>query len=715
MTISGAGRSQAEEALRVRLRIAEYERLLRAERERLGRHELASRTEKQVAARLAAMSAWGWHLLPDRRWPGKRARANVDMLHVGPGGVLVVDVKAWKEPRVEGGTLYRGDADATDEVETLLHVTQLVEEALAPLGLAPVQVEPVIVLAGPRRRPPASVGRVVVLGEQDVVGWAQRRGTRLTTDGVTAVAATLAETFPPYEITGSPAAGVPALEPVLPRQPSPPEEEQLELIDAADLERSLLEGELAKPIEQWMCFLHPSQHPLVTRTVNGPSRVRGPAGTGKSVVGLHRAAYLASTRPGHLLYASYVRTLPAVLSSLYARLSPRTAQRVEFVGVHAWALRFLRARGVRVNVDAHTARYLFNRSWASVGRYSPLATVSVGPDYWYDEITSVIKGRGLREFGEYAQLQRVGRRTRLHADHRAAVWDLYQAYDVALREHGVHDFADVVALAHAEVTARPLAEPYIAVLVDEVQDLTCVGVRLMQALVAAPEDLHLIGDGQQSVYPGGFTLAEAGIDVRGRSTVLRTNYRNAAEVLAIASAVVAGEDFEDLEGAERGTREVDVVRDGGATVRVDAQDVRSHDDALLAALAIVTEDGTTALGDCAILTLTTALAETYRHLLTRAGFDVLDLERYDGQTCGRVKVGTIKRAKGLEFKQVFLPRLSDTPPPRLSELDAAYAERAALWRREVFVGMTRARDRLWLGYVGQDCQVALRVRATART
>ncbi|MFZ5870276.1 MAG: UvrD-helicase domain-containing protein [Actinomycetota bacterium] len=699
-TMSGAGRSQAEEAMRARLRIAEYERLLRAERERLTRHELASRTEKQVAARLEAMSAWGWHLLPDRRWPGRRSRANVDMLHVGPGGVLVLDVEAWREPRIERGTLFRGDHDATDEVETLVAVTELVEDALAPLGLAPVQVEPVIVLAG-RTLPPVRVRRAVVLGERDVVPWATRRGLRLDNDAVTTVAGVLAAEFPPYEVSASPAAAVVVPEPVLPRQLPPVEDEQLELLDIAELEASLIEAELAKPIEQWMTFLHPDQHVVVRRAANGPSRVRGPAGTGKTVVGLHRTAYLAGRRPGRLLYASYVRTLPTVLGSLYARLSPHTADRVEFASVHGWALRFLRSRGVRVSLDGDAARQMFNRAWASVGRYTVLSRIPVHQDYWHDEVIAVIKGRGLHDFSEYADLQRVGRRTPLQAEHRAAVWDLYQAYDVALRESGVHDFADVLALALAEVRARPLAEPYVAVLVDEVQDLTAVGVRLMHALVGdAPDGLHLIGDGQQAIYPGGFTLSEVGIDVRGRSTVLRTNYRNAAEVLQAATALVVAEDFDDLEGAQSGAREVDVVRAGGATLRVDARNTRSHDDALLAELASVTAAGTTVPGDCAVLTLTTAMARRYQRLLEQAGFGVLDLEQYAGQTCSRVKVGTVKRSKGLEFKQVFLPQLSDQPPAqRPGEPDAAYAEWTALWRRELFVGMTRARDRLWLGYV----------------
>jgi hypothetical protein len=124
-TISGAGRSAAVEALRSRLRIDEYERRLAEERARFGRFQLASETERRVASLLEPMSVWGWTLLPDRRWPRTRA-ANVDLIHVGPGGVLVIDVKAWKEPRVEAGHLHNGQALEDDKVDSLLAVTGLV-------------------------------------------------------------------------------------------------------------------------------------------------------------------------------------------------------------------------------------------------------------------------------------------------------------------------------------------------------------------------------------------------------------------------------------------------------------------------------------------------------------------------------------------------------------------------------------------------------------
>lgn len=338
-----------------------------------------------------------------------------------------------------------------------------------------------------------------------------------------------------------------------------------------------------------------------------------PPGTGKTVVGLHRAAYLASTRPGRVLYTSYVRTLPTVLASLYRRLSPETADRVEFTGLHAWTYRLLRDRGHRVRLDAPRLDVLWGRAWASTGRHSPLARLAVPPPYWREEVDHVIKGRGLTRFEQYADLPRLGRRVGLTARHRAAVWDLYVAYQGLLDADGLCDFNDLLLLAARSLEDAPLDPRYAAVVVDEVQDLNCAGLRLLHRVVGdAPDGLLLIGDGQQSVYPGGFTLGEAGISVASRGAVLRTNYRNSAEVLETTAHVVAEDSFDDLDGRpEAGRREVEVVRPGGQTVTVDAGDRRSHDTALLRQVRRARIEFGLDWGDLAVLAESRAVARSY--------------------------------------------------------------------------------------------------------
>jgi hypothetical protein len=76
------------------------------------------------------------------------------------------------------------------------------------------------------------------------------------------------------------------------------------------------------PWEKWTVFLHPDQRDWVARDYGGPTRVSGSAGTGKTIVGIHRAAYLARTNPDASVLLTTATTCPW-LSSTGAPLEPR--------------------------------------------------------------------------------------------------------------------------------------------------------------------------------------------------------------------------------------------------------------------------------------------------------------------------------------------------------------------------------------------------------
>lgn len=643
---------------------------------------IAHRTERQVAGSLAPLSAAGYSFLHDRGWPGSRSRAQIDHVLVGPGGLFIVDTKAWADVEIAAGRIFRGQADVTDDLEGLADVGYGTEAVMADLGLAPGEVHVVVVLAG-RRMPPTEVGGVVVVGERQAATHINSRGRRLTDKQVNSVLSAALNHFP---VLDSAPVGVDTsvAEPVL------AESEPEPLLDVEDVTEILLAGLLAAPIEEWMAFLHPSQAKLVRRGFNGPARIRGAAGTGKTVVGLHRAAYLARSQRAKVLVTSFVRTLPDVLGNLLSRLAPDTADRVEFVGVHAFALRLLRQRGIRLNLDGAEVARAFSSAWLRVGVGGALAAIDPNPHYWQDEISYVIKGRGLTRFEQYADLIRTGRRRPLGIDQRREVWRLFLAYEAELQGRGIHDFDDVILQAEASLKATPLAE-YGGVIIDEAQDLTCAMVRMLYLLVGdKPDGLTLIGDGQQTIYPGGFSLAEAGVSIAGRGVVMSTNYRNTREIVEFASAVVDGDEFADIEGDVRGRDSIrDVPRSGPVPISHRFTDRATHDKELVAHFAGLE----CPRGDVGVLCLTNQGVRDAIRALTDAGVPVLELTKYAGVPVDAVKVGTIKRAKGLEFKHVLLPRV---PPSLLDSVDRE-DETATIHRRELYVGMTRARDGLWVG------------------
>lgn len=643
---------------------------------------IAHRTERQVAGSLAPLSAAGYTFLHDRGWPGSRSRAQIDHVLVGPGGLFIVDTKAWADVEIAAGRIFRGQADVTDDLEGLADVGYGTEAVMADLGLAPGEVHVLVVLAG-RRMPPTPVGGVIVVGERQAATHINSHGRRLTDMQVNTVLSAALTHFPVLSSAPVPL-DTSIAEPVLVESDPEP------LLEIEDVTEILLAGLMAAPIEEWMAFLHPTQAKLVRRGFNGPARIRGAAGTGKTVVGLHRAAYLARSQRTKVLVTSFVRTLPDVLGNLLARLAPDVVERVEFVGVHAFALRLLRQRGIRVNLDGSEATRAFSSAWLRVGVGGSLAAMDPNPHYWQDEISYVIKGRGLTRFEQYADLVRTGRRRPLGTDQRREVWRLFLAYEGELRARGIQDFDDVILRAEASLRSTPLPG-YGGVIIDEAQDLTCAMVRTLFLLVGDKADgLTLIGDGQQTIYPGGFSLTEAGVSIAGRGVVMSTNYRNTREIVEFASAVVDGDEFADIEGEVRARDAVgDVPRSGPLPVSQRFTDRATHDKELVAHFAGLACPP----GDVGVLCLTNQGVRDAVRALSAAGIPVLELTKYAGLPVNAVKVGTIKRAKGLEFKHVLLPRV---PPSLLDNADRE-DEAMTIHRRELYVGMTRSRDGLWVG------------------
>jgi hypothetical protein len=654
------------------------------------RYGIADITEKATARALAPLAAVGHHLLADRRWPGSR-RAQVDLVVVGPGGVFVVDTKAWREVSIADGRIFRGQEDVTDDLMGLADLGYTIEGSLADVGLAPGEVHVVVVLAG-RASVNESVGPVRVVGEKDVLRHIASFGSRLTPSQVDVVLSAAIELLP--EVNAPAPISVTVPEPALART----EPAQDALLSEDEVQSALLEGMLANPIEEWMSFLHPTQARLVRRSFNGPARIRGAAGTGKTVVALHRAAYLARSRPGRILVTTYVRTLPDVLRSTLARMAPEAVDRVDFLGVHEFARTLLDERGVRVRLDAKRVDDAFASAWCDVGLAGVLGTSSRDSHYWKDEIAHVIKGRGLTTFEEYASLTRSGRRYRLTSEQRRAVWDLRVAYDERLRAAKVHDYADQILLAERELDRQPLNGRYMAVVVDEAQDLSSAMVRMLYRLVGDRDDAFmLVGDGQQTIYPGGYTLAEIGVDIAGRGVVLDTNYRNTKQILEFASRLVAGDEYADIEGVVgHGELPGRIDRDGPEPTIARCSSWAEREQHLLSRVQTALRTVGTGPGDIGVLCLTRQSVRTFATALRRAGLPVIELTEYDGRSADGIKVGTIKRAKGLEFKQVLLPdvrqeHVSTTPPTEGTE-----RERWTLRRRELYVGMTRARDGLWV-------------------
>ena len=467
---------------------------------------------------------------------------------------------------------------------------------------------------------------------------------------------------------------------------------------------------LDAPVEDWMVFLHPDQRDAVLRRYEGPARIRGSAGTGKTVVGLHRAAELARRYEGEgkVLFTTFVSSLPPVFEHLYRRIPGTKPEEIEFVNVDKLARAICTEAGVKMNINTGSINSAMSSAWKESAWVGALIEAGVTQHYAKEEIDSVIKGRGIETLDEYIEIERTGRRRPFPKPLRVAMFDVYSTYQAHLAKRGVADFADCILAATKIAASRP--PQYRCAIVDEAQDISLAGLRLVQALVNGSTEvdrsdgLLIVGDGAQRVYPGGFTLRQAGIEVRGRTTVLRTNYRNTQQVVDAAVAVAGDATIDDL-GEEFRRQDADhsATRVGIRPVLAQFETFEDELDWIAQRIQLLSSAPAINIGDIAIAVGTNTLARTLKTEMTRRNIPIQELRDYQGSPTQRAKVGTHHRIKGLEFKVVFLPALAAASFPSLpsdvtnSDEQQEHEDRAL---SQLFVAMTRARDQLIITSTG---------------
>ena len=383
-------------------------------------------------------------------------------------------------------------------------------------------------------------------------------------------------------------------------------------------------------------------------------------------------------------------------------MDPRALERLDVVNVDALAMRIVRGASGAVSIMEESGR----RSLAGslVKRHALDAVFAGNESLLLEEFDAFITGRGTTDPETYFALRRRGGGIPLSRAEREQVWAAYEEYLHQIARSRRVDYATLRVRA-LEAVEQGHGERYAGVIVDEAQDITEVGVRLLFGLDASPEHrgFMAVGDGQQSIYPGGFSLRSLGIDVRGRARVLTTNWRNTWNVWTAARAMIEGEAFDDLDEdvGLRPTGDEPEPLTIGEPAELHVLRSPAEELELLAALVEERIAAGTDPGDIAVLVDVNRKGDDATRTLSAAGIKTTPLERYEGEHADGVLVGTLKRAKGLEFKEVFIPGLAAAEwpsrwfvPPDLPEEQRQ--ERVALQRRTLFVGMTRGRDRLTL-------------------
>jgi hypothetical protein len=458
-----------------------------------------------------------------------------------------------------------------------------------------------------------------------------------------------------------------------------------------------LEAALDAPWEKWAVFLHPAQREIVERKFAGPARVVGSAGTGKTVVALHRAAHhLRHSPDGRVLLATFSEPLANALRGKLGLLAGPDRHLLDRVAVTSF-------RGIAEELHqlafarkAHLASRDIIRSLVEKAREAA-GIDDVSSQFILSEWFNVVDAWQVTDLAQYTNVPRMGRRTRLGARQRERLWPVYESARRALHERRLMTPASLFAILTEHYASRA-DKPFNHIVIDEAQDLGVAELRFLAAIAPdGPDGLFFAGDLGQRIFQQPFSWKGLGIDVRGRSFTLRVNYRTSHQI-RIAADRLLPESIRDVDGLEDDRASTVSVFNGLRPEILIAADEAEEIDKVAGLIQASIVDG---VEPAAIGLFVRSRDELPRARAAAAKADVEATEltgRTEG-TSGRISIGTMHFAKGLEFRVVAVMACDESVIPsqqRLAdvsdemELDEVYSTE----RQLLYVAVTRARDRL---------------------
>jgi superfamily I DNA/RNA helicase/mRNA-degrading endonuclease RelE of RelBE toxin-antitoxin system len=457
-----------------------------------------------------------------------------------------------------------------------------------------------------------------------------------------------------------------------------------------------LERALDFPWDRWTIFLHPEQRQWVERDYNGPARISGSAGTGKTIVALHRAVFLARQHPdARVLVTTFSRILAHDLDGRLKRLvsnEPRLAERLDVYSIDDIGARLYRSHFEPPNpASAGVIRELITQASEEVGGHR------FSLHFLLSEWDQVVDAWQLANWEEYRDVARLGRKTRLPEAQRAILWSLFERVQSELAARSMITPAGMFSrlATHMAALKHP---PFDFVVVDEAQDLGIAQLRFFAALGRSrPDALFFAGDQGQRIFQQPFSWKSLGVDVRGRCRTLRVNYRTSHQIRKQADRLL-GTEVADADGnTEERSGTVSVFNGPVPTIRV--FDTEAQERADVAAWLSERLAAGLARHEFGLFVRSTAQLDRARAVLETAGIPYKVLDEATNTTAGHAVISTMHLAKGLEFRAVAVMACDDEVVPLQERIETIGDESDlhevyATERHLLYVACTRARDHL---------------------
>ena len=464
------------------------------------------------------------------------------------------------------------------------------------------------------------------------------------------------------------------------------------LDDVEELERAL-----DYPWDQWAIFLHPSQRRVVEQKFSGPARVSGSAGTGKTVVALHRAAaVLKKDRQAKVLLTTLSSPLANALQHKLRMLTGSNGSDgsnvtiLPFEGV---------ARDLFTLAFGHAPRAA---SMEQVKAVLEAATKEVGIAgftirFLVSEWNNVVDAWQIDTLDAYRNVPRLGRKNRMGSKQRDRVWPVFVRARELLEAQGLNSWPGIFGKVAAHYAERD-HKPFSHIIVDEAQDLGVPELRMLAAIADQNSDaLFFAGDLGQRIFQEPFSWKALGIDIRGRSHTLKVNYRTSHQIRQTVDGLLPPV-VRDVDGNEEDRRGT-VSMFNGPDPEVRVFDNCSQEIEAIGLWVYEAIDEGIEPDEMGIFVRSANELSRARAVVKQAGHTPLELSDRVEERAGRISIGTMHLAKGLEFKAVVVMACDDDILPlqeRIEtvadegELDGMYETERHLF----YVACTRARDRL---------------------
>lgn len=467
---------------------------------------------------------------------------------------------------------------------------------------------------------------------------------------------------------------------------------------------------MAEPLEKWRVFLHPAQRKIVQKEYSGPARVLGGAGTGKTVVAMHRAKHLASKCEGQqkILMTTFTANLAAdIRENLRKICTLEELRRIEVVHLDAWVNQFLRESGFSAQIGYDDAIVpLWEKAILLADNNLPFER-----SFYEEEWNRIVIAQEALTLEKYVKATRNGRGTRLDRKKRMQVWKVFENYQNLMKENQIRDINTAMYESTRLLESVGKRQPYVSVVIDEGQDFSDNAYRLIRALAGEehPNDIFIVGDSHQRIYRNHPTLSKCGIHVRGRSSILRINYRTTEEIRKHAFALLKGISFDDLDEDFDLGDQCQSLTHGGKPIIKNFNNANDEFDFLIDEIKKLKDNGVV-LTDICVVARTRKLVDDYIALFTRAGIRsyVIKRNKVDDRSFDGLRIATMHRVKGLEFKYVFIAAVNNRIVPlwsainktdSISEAESLTSEKCLL-----YVAMTRAQKGVYITSYGRKSE-----------